>query len=124
MLGLAGNAVENWLFFAVGVSPAAVLASVTFTWAAVRSSLSPPTQWVTSRRTTMKRYLLPLIAVISAASLAGCAGQSQYNVQFFKAYGPGDLYRAKTPTMHVDQRYQDVRIITVSQTDAIPSSPK
>ena len=74
MLGLAGNAVENWLFFAVGVSPAAVLASVTFTWAAVRSSLSPPTQRVTSRRTTMKRYLLPMIALIAAAGLAGCAG--------------------------------------------------
>ncbi|MGH7409604.1 MAG: hypothetical protein ACREJ6_00870 [Candidatus Methylomirabilis sp.] len=114
MLGLAGNAVENCLIFAVGVSPAAVMASVTFTWSAVRSSLGPPTQWVTSRRTTMMKYLLPIIAVILAAGLAGCAGQSDQHIQFFKAYGPGQA----------EQRHLGMHIISVSQTDQTPPVPK
>ena len=111
MLGLAGHAVGNWLFFAVGISPAAVLASVTFTWAAVRSSLGRPTQGLTSRRTTMNRYLLAMIAV---AGLAGCAGHSEQHVQFFKAYGPGQ----------VEQRYLGMNIMSVSQTDRAPSLAK
>ncbi len=114
MLGLAGHAVGNWLFFAVGISPAAVLASVTFTWAAGRSSLGRPTQGLTSRRTTMNRYLLAMIAVIAAAGLAGCAGNSEQHVQFFKAYGPGQ----------VEQRYLGMNIIAVSQTDRAPSLSK
>lgn len=72
----------------------------------------------------MKRYFLPIIAVIAAAGLAGCAGQSQYYVHFFKAYGPGDRYDTKSSTMKVDQRYQDVRIITVTQTDPLSSSSR
>jgi hypothetical protein len=112
MLSPAGNAVGAWLFFTIGVSPAAVLAGVTFTWAALRASLSPPTQWLTSRRTTMKRYFLAICAVIAAAGLAGCAGHS--DLQFFKAYGAGQ----------VEQRYLGMNIIAVSQSDRSPSVPK
>ena len=114
MLDLASNAVENCLIFAVGVSPAAAMASATFTWSAVRSSLNSPAQWVTSRRTTMRKYLLPIIGVISAAGLAGCAGQSDQLIQFFKPYGPGQ----------VEQRYVGMRIFTVSQTDQTPPVQK
>jgi hypothetical protein len=57
----------------------------------------------------MQRYPLSIIAVITAAGLAGCAGQSQYDVQFFKAF-----FGAQSPT--------SFRILTVRQTDAIPSS--
>ena len=106
MLVLAGHAVENWLFFTVGISPAAALASITFTWAAVRSSLGLQAQWLTSRRTTMNRYLLPTIVVMALAGLSGCAGQSEWNVQFFKA-------------RQVD--HPGIRIMTVSQTDQAPS---
>jgi hypothetical protein len=114
MLGLAGHAVGSWLFFAVGISPVALLASVTFTWAAVRSSLGHPTQWLAPRRTTIHRYLLAMIAVIAAAGLAGCAGHSEQHVQFFKAYGSGQI----------EQRYLGTDIIAVSQTDRAPSLPK
>ena len=62
----------------------------------------------------MKKYLLPIIAVISAAALAGCAGQADQHIQFFKAYGPGQ----------VEQRYVGMHIITVSQTDQTPPVPK
>ena len=113
MLGLAGHAVGNWLFFAVGISSATVLASVTFTWPAVRSSLGLPTQGLTFRRATMNRYLVPMIAAIAAAGLAGCAGTSEHHVQFFKAYGPGQ----------VEQRYLGLHLVTVSQTET-PALPK
>ena len=109
MLGLAGHAVGNWLFFAVGISPAAGLASVTFTWAAIRSSLGLRAQGLTSGRTTMNRYLLPIVMVMALAGLSGCAGQSEWNVQFFKAHPAGS---------------PDVRILTVSTTDQAPSLPK
>ena len=109
MLGLAGHAVGNWLFSAVGISPAAGLASVTFTWSAVRSSLGLLAQRLTSRRTTMHRYLLPIVVVMALAGLSGCAGQSEWNVQFFKAHHAGS---------------PDIRIMTVSQTDQAPSLPK
>ena len=114
MLDLASNAVEDCLIFAVGVSPAAAMASATFTWSAVRSSLNSPAQWVTSRRTTMRKYLLAMIAVISAAGLAGCAGQSDQLIQFFKPYGPGQ----------VEQRYVGMHIFTVSETDQTPPVQK
>src|SRR5262249_61043546 len=91
MLDLAINVVEDCLIFAVGVSPAAAMASATFTWSAVRSSLNSPAQWVTSRRTTMRKYLLAMIAVISAAGLAGCAGQRGQLLQFFKPYRPAQV---------------------------------
>jgi len=42
VLDLARAAAENGLVFAVGVSPSAVLASIAFTWAAVRPSLAVP----------------------------------------------------------------------------------
>ena len=60
----------------------------------------------------MNRYLLPMIAVIAAAGLAGCAGQSEWHVQFFKAPGPGQ----------VEPRY--MHIMTVSQNDQTRSLPK
>jgi hypothetical protein len=114
MLGLAGHAVGNWLFFAAGISPAAVLAGITSTWMAVRSSLGRPAQWLTARSTTLNRYLLAMIVVIAAAGLAGCAGHAERHVQFFKAYGPGQ----------VEQRYLGMNILTVSETDRAPSLPK
>ena len=62
----------------------------------------------------MNSYLLAMIAVIAAAGLGGCASQSEQQVHFFKAYGPGQ----------VEQRYLGVNIIAVSQTDETPSSPR
>jgi hypothetical protein len=112
MLGLAGHVAGNWLFFAVGISPAAMLASVTFTWAAVRTSLSCATQWLSFRRAIINRGLLVVLAVTVAAGLAGCAGQSDF--RFFKAYGPGQ----------VEQRYIGLNVFAVSQTDRTPSEPK
>jgi len=53
-----------------------------------------------------------MIAVIAAAGLAGCAGQSEWHVQFFKAPGPGQ----------VEPRY--MHIMTVSQNDETRSLPK
>ena len=103
MLGLAGHAMGNWMFFAVGVSPAVMLACVMFTWAAVRSSLDLSTQWLTSGRVTMNSYLLAMIVVIAAAGLTGCASQSEWQIQFFKASG---------------------HILTVSQNAPRPSVPK
>jgi len=105
MGGLAGYAVGNWLFFAVGIPPSAMLASIMFISAAVRSSLRLSTQWW---RATMNRYLLPVIAVIVAAGLASCAGQSEWHVQFFNASG----------SAQVDQRY--VHIMTVTQNAQTP----
>ena len=34
-------------------------------------------------------YVLPIIGPIAAAGLAGCAGQSEYDVHFFKGHGFG-----------------------------------
>jgi len=62
----------------------------------------------------MNRYLPVMIALIAAAGLAGCAGQSEQHVQFFKAYGAGQ----------VEPRYLGLNIIAVSQTDQMPSVPK
>ena len=67
----------------------------------------------------MKKYLRALIVVIAATGLAGCVGQSQYSVQFFKVFGSGDVYGEKNST-HV----QDVRVITISQTDPIHPGTK
>src|SRR5215472_4374195 len=85
MLDLASNAVEDCLIFAVGVSPAAAMASATFTWSAVRSSLNSPAQWVTSRRTTLRKYLLPIIAVIWAGGLRWPAGSARSVLQAIRA---------------------------------------
>ena len=41
--------------------------------------------------------------------------------QFYKVYGLGDLYAPKNVTLQVDQRYQNVRIIAVYDTDQIPA---
>jgi outer membrane protein OmpA-like peptidoglycan-associated protein len=40
--------------------------------------------------------------------------------QFYKVYGLGDLYAPKNVTLQVDQRYQNVRIIAVYDTNQIP----
>src|SRR5262245_18922891 len=89
MHGLAGNAVGSWLFFAIGVSPATLLAAVTFSWAAVRFSPGRLAPWLTFRTTPVRKYLLPIIVATAAVPLAGCAGQAQYDLQFLKTYGPG-----------------------------------
>src|SRR5215831_11836150 len=41
--------------------------------------------------------------------------------QFYKVYGLGDLYAPKNVTLQVDQRYQNVRIIAVYDTNQIPA---
>jgi outer membrane protein OmpA-like peptidoglycan-associated protein len=43
--------------------------------------------------------------------------------QFFKVYGLGDTYVPKTTTLTQEQRYQNVRIIAVYQTDQVPVVP-
>jgi outer membrane protein OmpA-like peptidoglycan-associated protein len=43
--------------------------------------------------------------------------------QFFKVYGLGDLYSPKHATLSQEQRYQNVRIIAVYQTDQVPVLP-
>ena len=43
--------------------------------------------------------------------------------QFYKVYGLGDLYAPKNVTLQVDQRYQNVRIIAVYDTNQIPALP-
>src|SRR5262245_38330524 len=43
--------------------------------------------------------------------------------RFFKVYGLGDIYSPKNVTLQEDQRYQNVRIIAVYQTDQIPGLP-
>jgi outer membrane protein OmpA-like peptidoglycan-associated protein len=41
--------------------------------------------------------------------------------QFFKVYGLGDLYAPKNVSLQEDQRYQNVRIIAVYDTNQIPA---
>ena len=41
--------------------------------------------------------------------------------QFFKVYGIGDMYSPKNVSLQEDQRYQNVRIIAVYDTNQIPS---
>ena len=53
----------------------------------------------------MKRYLFAMIVVIAVAGLTGCASQSEWQVQFFKASAPG-------------------HILTVSQNAQPPSVPR
>jgi len=43
--------------------------------------------------------------------------------QFFKVYGLGDVYSPKNVTLQEDQRYQNVRVIAVYETDQIPRLP-
>jgi outer membrane protein OmpA-like peptidoglycan-associated protein len=43
--------------------------------------------------------------------------------RYFKVYGMGDIYSPKGVTLTVDQRYQNVRIIAVYQTDQVPLLP-
>jgi outer membrane protein OmpA-like peptidoglycan-associated protein len=43
--------------------------------------------------------------------------------QYFKVYGLGDIYSPKNVTLQEDQRYQNVRIIAVYETDQIPGLP-
>src|SRR5262249_34142288 len=106
MLALAGNAVGSWLFFAIGVSPATLLAAVTFGWAAVRSSLGRAAAWAMAGTMTVKRYLLPIMMAVAAGQLGGCGRQLQYAVHFFKASGSG----------------KEVPIISWRQGDSIPAA--
>jgi outer membrane protein OmpA-like peptidoglycan-associated protein len=43
--------------------------------------------------------------------------------QYYRVYGLGDIYSPKNVTLQEDQRYQNVRIIAVYQTDQIPGLP-
>src|SRR5262245_34377234 len=43
--------------------------------------------------------------------------------QYFRVYGLSDIYSPKNVTLQEDQRYQNVRIIAVYQTDQIPGLP-
>jgi hypothetical protein len=43
--------------------------------------------------------------------------------QFFKVYGLGDTYVPKHTPLPQEQRYQNVRIIAVYQTDQVPVVP-
>ena len=43
--------------------------------------------------------------------------------RFFKVYGLGDIYSPKNVTLTQEQRYQNVRIIAVYQTDQVPVVP-
>jgi len=43
--------------------------------------------------------------------------------QFYKVYGIGDTYSPRNATLQEDQRYQNVRIIAVYETDQIPQVP-
>ena len=60
----------------------------------------------------MNRSLLHMMLVIAGAGLAGCAGQSEWHIQFFKASGSGQ----------VEQRY--VHLMTVTQNAPTLSLPK
>jgi len=44
--------------------------------------------------------------------------------QFYKVAGIGDAYSPKDASLSVDQRYQNVRIIAVYQTDQVPPLPE
>ena len=44
--------------------------------------------------------------------------------RFFKVYGLGDVYSPKHVTLSQEQRYQNVRIIAVYQTDQVPVVPQ
>jgi outer membrane protein OmpA-like peptidoglycan-associated protein len=43
--------------------------------------------------------------------------------QFFKVYGLGDIYSPKNVTLSQEQRYQNVRIVAVYDTDQVPVTP-
>jgi outer membrane protein OmpA-like peptidoglycan-associated protein len=44
--------------------------------------------------------------------------------RFFKVYGLGDIYSPKNVALSQEQRYQNVRIIAVYQTDQVPVVPQ
>ena len=44
--------------------------------------------------------------------------------RFFQVYGLGDMYSPKHVTLTQEQRYQNVRIIAVYQTDQVPVVPQ
>jgi outer membrane protein OmpA-like peptidoglycan-associated protein len=44
--------------------------------------------------------------------------------RFFKVYGLGDIYSPKNVSLSQEQRYQNVRIIAVYQTDQVPVVPQ
>ena len=55
-----------------------------------------------------------MIVMVVPVGLAGCAGQSEQRVQFFKAYGAGQ----------VEPRYLGMNIISVSQAEQKPPAPR
>jgi hypothetical protein len=82
----------------------------------------------------MKSIVSGILGLVVTAALAGCAGQTeqitiidQYLVnvphRYYKVYGLGDIYSPKGATLTVDQRYQNVRIVAVYQTDQVPVLP-
>ena len=43
--------------------------------------------------------------------------------KYYKVYGLGDTYSPKNVAMSEEQRYQNVRIVAVYQTDQVPVLP-
>ena len=43
--------------------------------------------------------------------------------KYYKVYGLGDMISPKGVSLSVDQRYQNVRIVAVYQTDQVPALP-
>ena len=43
--------------------------------------------------------------------------------KYYKVYGLGDMLSPKGATLTVDQRYQNVRLVAVYQTDQVPVLP-
>jgi outer membrane biogenesis lipoprotein LolB len=69
-------------------------------------------------KNNMRNKALSVVAAVATLILVGCAGQPH---QFYKVYGLGDLYAPKNVTLQEDQRYQNVRIIAVYDTNQIPA---
>lgn len=70
----------------------------------------------------MKAYLIPIFAVIVAGGLAGCATESRHEIRLFSGSGPESSDWTKDSAPQVDQRYQGVRIFSVFQTSADPTT--
>jgi len=79
-----------------------------------RSALGLSAESLTDRRSLMRRYRLPIVAVILAGALAGCAAGSEQQLSFFKAYAPGQ----------VESRHLGMHVISVSQTNETLAPPK
>jgi hypothetical protein len=82
----------------------------------------------------MQPIVRKVLGLVIIAVLAGCAGQTeqlsmerpQQGTQPQapqKVYGLGDTYSPKNVPLTQEQRYQNVRIIAVYQTDQVPVVP-